>query len=267
MLELPGEFGTLQETGDLPLSPTPPDSMPQNVRPLFDAIAHRYDLLNHLLSGGLDFYWRRRAIELVRDVRPRRILDVATGTCDFAIAATSLGPEQVVGIDISPRMLARGQAKLVRRGLERVIELREGQAEELAFPAGAFDAVIVAFGVRNFENLAQGLAEMHRVLRAGGGVLVLEFSLPRRFPVRQIYLLYFRRILPLVGRLISGHDEAYAYLPRTVMQFPEGGDFRRLLGDAGFIDVRERRMTFGIVTAYTGRTSSAPGTLRRDSQV
>lgn len=253
MLELPGEFGTFREIGDNTLSPALPSSMPQNVRSLFDAIAHRYDLLNHLLSGGIDIYWRRRAIEQIREIKPRRILDVATGTGDFAIATARLGPEQVVGVDISPHMLARGQAKLARRGLERVIELMEGQAEELAFPAGSFDAVIVAFGVRNFEDLTLGLREMRRVLRGGGAILVLEFSLPRRFPFRQVYLLYFRKILPLIGRLISGHDDAYAYLHRTVMQFPEGSEFRRHLEAAGFVDVRESRMTFGIVTAYTGR--------------
>ena len=240
-MELPRVFGTLDNI------------MPQKVRQLFDAIAHRYDLLNHLLSGGIDFYWRRRAIELIREIRPRRILDVATGTCDFAIAATRLAPERVVGVDISPEMLSRGRAKLARGGLDGTIELREGAAERLDFPPGSFDAVIVAFGVRNFENLALGLREMQRVLRPGGKALVLEFSLPRRFPFRQIYLIYFRKILPIVGRLISGHEEAYTYLPRTVMEFPEGSEFRRLLSEAGFNDVRESRMTFGIVTAYTGR--------------
>ena len=240
--------------------------MPHNVRSLFDAIAHRYDLLNHLLSGGIDYYWRRRAIEQIREIKPRRILDVATGTGDFAIAAARLGPDQVVGVDISPEMLSRGQAKLVRRGLERLVVLVEGQAEDLAFPTGSFDAVIVAFGVRNFEDLTLGLREMRRVLRGGGAILVLEFSLPRRFPFRQLYLLYFRKILPLIGRLVSGHDDAYAYLHRTVMKFPEGSEFRRLLAGAGFVDVRESRMTFGIVTAYTGRCTDPRGTIRLDTQ-
>ena len=223
------------------------------VRSLFDSIASRYDLLNHLLSGGVDFYWRRRAIECLRDIRPRNILDVATGTADFAIAALRLNPEKVIGIDIAEAMLAIARRKLDRKELSGTVQLRTGEAEHLPFASGMFDAAIVAFGARNFENLHAGLSEMHRVLRTEGKILVLEFSRPRSFPFKQLYFLYFRRILPLIGRLVSNHREAYTYLPDTVMRFPEGDDFTDILKKTGFENTSQERMTFGIVTMYTGK--------------
>ena len=223
----------------------------QYVRSLFDSIARRYDLLNHLLSGGIDTYWRRRAINHLRGEPGRRILDVATGTGDFAIAAARLAPREVVGIDIAGEMLAVGRRKLAARGLSGVVTLRKGEAEGLPFADGSFDAVIVAFGVRNFESLEGGLAEMRRVLRAGGKLVVLEFSRPRRFPFRQIYLFYFLNVLPSIGRLLSGNGEAYAYLPASVMVFPEGDEFLSLLLSAGFTRTRAERLTFGIASIYT----------------
>lgn len=222
------------------------------VRSLFDSIAHRYDTLNHLLSGGIDLYWRRSAIDSLRRLHPHRILDVATGTADLAIAALRLDPETVVGVDISPNMLARGREKINRKGLADTISLEEGAAEHLRFDDGSFDAAIVAFGARNFEHLAGGLGEMRRVLRPGGMIVVLEFSRPRMFPFKQLYLFYFRRILPLIGRTVSRHDDAYTYLPETVMQFPEGEEFVQLLNDAGFEQTTEKRLTFGIASIYTG---------------
>ncbi|HEX9006938.1 MAG TPA: bifunctional demethylmenaquinone methyltransferase/2-methoxy-6-polyprenyl-1,4-benzoquinol methylase UbiE [Bacteroidota bacterium] len=222
------------------------------VRSLFDGIAYRYDLLNHLLSGGVDRYWRRRAIERLRRRSPRRILDVATGTGDLAIAAMRLGPAEVIGVDIAEEMLRRGREKIARRGLSDRITLRQGEAERLDFPDGSFDAATVAFGARNFEDLLQGLREMFRVLRPGGAIVVLEFSRPRLFPFRQLYFLYFRRILPLVGRLISGHADAYRYLPATVLRFPEGQEFLGVLTRAGFTGVAEERLTGGIASIYTG---------------
>jgi demethylmenaquinone methyltransferase / 2-methoxy-6-polyprenyl-1,4-benzoquinol methylase len=224
----------------------------QYVRSLFDSIAYRYDLLNHLLSGGVDFYWRRKAIEILRDSSPLRILDVATGTGDFAIAAVRLNPREVIGIDIAGNMLAIGRQKVERKGLQSIISLRQGEAERIDLPDNCMDAAIVAFGARNFEHLTLGLGEMRRVLRPGGRILVLEFSKPARFPFKQIYFFYFRRILPLVGRLISSHTEAYAYLPDTVMRFPEGDAFLEILRDTGFHAVRQDRLTFGIATIYTG---------------
>jgi demethylmenaquinone methyltransferase/2-methoxy-6-polyprenyl-1,4-benzoquinol methylase len=222
------------------------------VRSLFNDISGRYDLLNHLLSGGIDRRWRRRAIDTLRDLRPRRILDVATGTADLAIAALRLDPEQVVGVDIAERMLEQGRAKLARIGASGRITLATGDAESLQFPPGSFDAATVAFGVRNFEDLSRGLAGMHAVLRPGGQIVILEFSRPARTPFRQLYLWYFRYILPLIGRLVSSHPEAYTYLPDTVMQFPEGKEFLAILSRAGFTDLREERLTGGIATIYTG---------------
>jgi demethylmenaquinone methyltransferase/2-methoxy-6-polyprenyl-1,4-benzoquinol methylase len=223
----------------------------QYVRSLFDSIARRYDLLNHLLSGGVDTYWRRRAINHLRPVAGGRILDVATGTADFAIAAARLAPREVVGVDIADEMLALGRKKLAARGLSGIVSLRNGEAESLPFAEGSFDAAIVAFGVRNFERLDGGLAEMRRVLRPGGKLVVLEFSRPRRFPFRQIYLFYFLNVIPLIGRLLSGNSEAYAYLPASVMVFPEGDEFLALLISAGFTRTHAERLTFGIASIYT----------------
>ncbi|MEI7906475.1 MAG: bifunctional demethylmenaquinone methyltransferase/2-methoxy-6-polyprenyl-1,4-benzoquinol methylase UbiE [Bacteroidota bacterium] len=222
------------------------------VRSLFDNIALRYDLLNHLLSGGVDLYWRRAAIQTLTSHHPKRILDVATGTADFALAAMRLQPDEIIGIDISEQMLSVGREKIAQRQLERTISLRTGEAENIAFDEGRFDAAIVAFGARNFEDLDKGLSEMNRVLRKKGTVVVLEFSRPQIFPLKQLYFFYFKHILPVVGRLISKDKEAYQYLPDTVMRFPQGNEFLERLRNAGFSSVDEQRLTFGIVTIYTG---------------
>jgi demethylmenaquinone methyltransferase/2-methoxy-6-polyprenyl-1,4-benzoquinol methylase len=222
------------------------------VRSLFDAIAYRYDLLNHLLSGGVDLYWRRRAVEFLRDIHPPRVLDVATGTGDFAIATLRLQPAHVVGVDIAGAMLERAQAKTQSRKLERQISFALGDAEALPFPDEIFDAAIVAFGARNFEHLARGILEMHRVLRSGGKLVVLEFSRPDIFVFRQVYFFYFRRLLPLIGRMVSRHREAYTYLPESVMGFPEGEEFLGILRKIGFTSTLQKRMTFGIASVYTG---------------
>jgi len=224
----------------------------QYVRSLFDSIAKRYDLLNHMLSGGIDFYWRRKAIDELRELRPRRILDVATGTADFAIAALRVEPDQIVGVDIADEMLKIGRNKISSRGLEDKIVLQSGEAEDLTFEDSLFDAAIVAFGARNFEHLEKGLAEMHRVLRKGGKIVVLEFSRPTAFPFKQIYFAYFRYILPLIGRIVSKHREAYTYLPDTVMTFPQGEDFLQILLKIGFTEARQQRLTFGIASIYVG---------------
>jgi demethylmenaquinone methyltransferase / 2-methoxy-6-polyprenyl-1,4-benzoquinol methylase len=222
------------------------------VRSLFDAIAYRYDLLNHLLSGGIDVYWRRRAIEHLRTLAPTRILDVATGTGDLALAAMRLKPREVIGVDIADEMLRFGRRKVERRGLTRWITLKSGDAEQMEFPDSSFDAAMVAFGARNFEHLERGLGEMHRLLRPGGMIVVLEFSRPARFPFRQLYGFYFLKILPRIGRTVSNHTEAYTYLPESVLRFPEGEEFLRILRQVGFADVRQERLTFGIASIYTG---------------
>ncbi len=228
------------------------------VRSLFDSIAYRYDLLNHLLSGGIDLYWRRKAIERLRPHAPARILDVATGTADFAIAALRLEPASVVGVDIAESMLEIGRKKLRRRGLSDRITLETGDAEHLAYAEGSFDAAIVAFGVRNFEDLPRGLAEMYRILRSGGSIAVLEFSRPRHFPFRQMYFFYFLNILPGIGRIVSRNKDAYRYLPDSVLRVPEGEEFLATLRSAGFREVTQERLTFGIATLYRG---VKPGTI------
>lgn len=220
------------------------------VRSMFNSIAPRYDFLNHLLSFGTDFHWRRKAISLLRPLRPQRILDIGTGTGDFAIAALRLDPIEVVGVDIAEEMLKLGEEKLRRKSLNGAIKLQVGNGEQLQFPDASFDAVTVAFGVRNFEHLEHGLSEMRRVLRPGGAALILEFSYPDSFTFKQIYGFYFRRILPAVGGKISHHREAYEYLPRSVEDFPDGDGFLDLLTKCGFRDPRQYRLTFGIASIY-----------------
>ena len=224
----------------------------RRVRSLFDSIAYRYDLLNHLLSGGVDLYWRRKAIEHLLPLRPKRILDVATGTADFAIAALRLNPQEIVGVDIADEMLRHGREKLRRRKLDSLIRLESGDVEDLQFDDRTFDAAIVAFGARNFTDLERGLSEMHRVLHPGGRIVVLEFSRPKHPVFRRVYVLYFTRILPAIGRIVSRDREAYAYLPATVMQFPDGEDFLVILRRAGFRKTREERLTLGIASIYSG---------------
>lgn len=222
------------------------------VRTLFNRIAHRYDLLNHFLSSGLDILWRKQAIALLQQHHPRTILDVATGTGDFAIEAARLQPDRIIGLDIAAEMLKLAKKKIDRKKLNDMIRFEEGAAEDLPFPSGSFDAVTVAFGVRNFSNLEQGLAEICRVLRPGGAAIVLEFSRPTSAFVRAIYDFYSQRILPRLGGWISSHREAYEYLPRTIKDFPDGNDFCSIMRSSGFGDVRNVPLTLGVVTIYHG---------------
>lgn len=219
---------------------------------MFDNISRRYDLLNHLLSFGIDRIWRRKAINLLKASNPKTILDIATGTGDFAIQALRINPEKVIGIDISEGMVEYGRRKINKKNLNAKIELRMGDSENLAFKDNKFDAVIVAFGVRNFEKLNKGLSEMLRVLNVNGKVVILEFSKPAKFPFKQIYNLYFRNILPLIGRMVSKDHSAYTYLPESVQAFPEGNDFLKILSDVGFKDTKCITLTFGISSIYIG---------------
>ncbi len=223
------------------------------VAQMFDAIAGRYDMLNHVLSFGIDRYWRRQAIDELREVRPLRVLDVATGTGDLAIGASNVIPATVVGVDISEEMLQVGREKVRRKGLEEKITLQYGDSEALPFKDGAFGAVTVAFGVRNFEDLQRGLSEIRRVLKPGGKVVILEFSHPRAFPIKQFYSFYSRHVLPRVGAAVSGDTGAYRYLPESVAEFPDGDDFLERLHRAGFTDCEWRPLTFGIASLYSGR--------------
>lgn len=224
----------------------------QQVARMFDSISGNYDFLNHFLSLGIDIRWRKKAINLLADGKPKIILDVATGTGDFAVETLKLNPEQVIGVDISEGMLEVGRKKMKTRGYEHKIDLRLGDSENLPFEENKFDAVIVAFGVRNFENLEKGLSEMHRVLKPGGRMVVLEFSKPRAFPFKQLYNFYFNFILPKIGRLISRDPAAYTYLPESVQAFPDGDDFASILKRLGFNQTSCKPLTFGISSLYTG---------------
>ena len=219
---------------------------------MFDNISPRYDFLNHLLSLGIDRIWRRKAIKLLKHKHPKHILDIATGTGDFAIQSLKLDPESVTGIDISEGMIHHGQQKIEKRNLNDKIELLIGDSENLAFEDNKFGAVIVAFGVRNFENLSKGLSEMYRVLNKNGTVVILEFSKPSKFPFKQVYNLYFKYILPIIGKMVSRDHSAYTYLPESVQVFPEGNDFLTILSNVGFKEVRCIPLTFGISSIYTG---------------
>ncbi len=223
------------------------------VAEMFNNIAPKYDFLNHFLSFGIDKLWRRRAIKLLTRFEPRQILDVATGTGDFAIAALKTGAEKITGIDISAEMLNVGKRKTEKLGLGQKIDLQLGDSESLSFKDNTFDAVTVAFGVRNFENLGKGLDEIFRVLKPGGVLCVLEFSKPRAFPVKQCYNFYSRHILPFWGRLFSKDKSAYTYLPESVGAFPDGKEFVACMSKSGFVNCLEERQTFGIATIYLGR--------------
>ena len=220
---------------------------------MFDNISARYDLLNHLLSFGIDRSWRKKAINQLKPYHPKSILDIATGTGDFAIEALKLNPDRVIGIDISKGMIEQGRQKMIRKKLNERIDLQHGDSENLSFEDNKFDAVIVAFGVRNFEQLDRGLSEMYRVLAKNGTAVILEFSRPASFPFKQIYNLYFRNLLPLVGRVISRDHSAYTYLPESVQAFPEGNGFLQILSESGFINTRCIPLTFGISSIYIGK--------------
>lgn len=219
---------------------------------MFDNISGKYDLLNRLLSFGIDRSWRKKAIKLLSPYRPKAILDIATGTGDFAIQALSLNPDTIIGIDISEGMIEQGRQKIDKKNLKHKIELRKGDSENLAFKDNKFDAVIVAFGVRNFENLSKGLSEMYRVLNNNGKVVILEFSKPSKFPFKQVYNLYFKYVLPIIGKMVSRDHSAYTYLPESVQVFPGGNDFLTILSNVGFKEVRCIPLTFGISSIYTG---------------
>jgi demethylmenaquinone methyltransferase/2-methoxy-6-polyprenyl-1,4-benzoquinol methylase len=227
-------------------------SKKQQVAKMFDNISYRYDFLNHFLSLGIDKGWRKKAISLLRPLNPKIMLDVATGTGDFALQALELNPDKVIGIDISEGMLEMGRKKLQRLNANK-IELLTGDSENLAFEQNKFDAVTVAFGVRNFEDIEKGLREIYRVMKPGAMLVVLEFSRPRKFPFRQIYNFYFKTILPKIGRMISKDKSAYTYLPESVEAFPDGEAFDNILKSIGFKNTTCSSLTFGISSIYTAR--------------
>ena len=232
----------------------------KQVERMFDSIAHKYDFLNHFFSLGIDVLWRKKCIRLLkRETRtPKTILDMATGTGDFAIEAVRMGlSSQITAMDLSQGMLDVGIKKVAAKGLTHRITLIQGDSENLPFQDESFDAYTVAFGVRNFENLDRGLIEMYRVLTPNSLVVILEFSNPKSFPIKQLFGFYFRRVMPALGRFVSKDPAAYTYLPDSVMAFPEGAEFLDRLKNAGFTDLRAIPLTGGIASIYLGRKPGA----------
>ncbi len=219
---------------------------------MFDQIAGSYDFLNHLLSMNIDKGWRRKAIKSIAEVKPRTILDVATGTADMAIGALVLNPDQVTGVDVSTGMLEVGRKKIRNKGLEARINLVEGACEALPFGDASFDAAMVAFGVRNFKDPEQGLREIFRVLNPGGKLAILEFSMPRRKWLRTLYRFYFHQMVPVIGKWFSRDLSAYRYLPDSVEAFPKGVEFAAMLTRAGFKEASYKPLSTGICGLYTG---------------
>ena len=219
---------------------------------MFDRISPKYDALNHLLSLNIDKVWRRKTAKTVTKSHPNTLLDLATGTGDLAIALAKCNPQtHIIGLDISEKMLDIGKTKIAQRKLENQIELSLGNAATVPFEDNHFDAVTVAFGVRNFENLGKGISEIQRVLKPAGKVFILEFSMPERWPVKQLYRFYFNRILPRIGRHLSKEPDAYTYLPESVERFPKPDDFMQLLSEKGLENCTKRTLSFGIATLYT----------------
>lgn len=228
------------------------DAKKKQVAEMFDSISGKYDFLNHFLSLGIDIRWRKKGIKMLSDLQPKQILDIATGTGDFAIESLKLNPEKVIGVDISEGMLNVGREKMKKRGYSEIIDMQSGDSENLHFDDNKFDAVIVAFGVRNFENLEKGLSEMNRVLRPGGRAIILEFSKPTVFPFKQLYNFYFRWILPKIGKVVSKDNAAYTYLPESVNEFPFGDNFLQILKKTGYKNTKCRPLTLGISSIYVG---------------
>lgn len=225
----------------------------EQVATMFNNISKTYDFLNHFMSLGIDVLWRKMAIRELLETKPKHILDVATGTGDFAFEAIKiLKPEKITGVDISKGMLAVAEEKIRKRGLQHIFEVKEGDSERLLFEDETFEAVTVAYGVRNFENLEIGLADMLRVLKPGGKAVILEFSKPKRFPVKQLYNFYFHFITPTIGRIFSKDSSAYTYLPQSVAAFPDGKAFTALMEKVGYRNTKSRPLAFGICSIYTG---------------
>lgn len=227
-------------------------SKKQEVAEMFDNISKRYDFLNHFLSMGIDKIWRKKAVKILGAYKPKLILDIATGTGDFAISSLRLKPVKVIGLDLSAGMLDMGRKKMKKKGLQDKVEMVLGDSENLPYEDSLFDGITVGFGVRNFENLEKGLSEMHRVLKKGAPAVILEFSKPKRFPVKQSFNFYSKYIIPKVGRSISKDQAAYSYLPESVAAFPEGQEFKDIMGKVGYSNISSKMVSGGIATIYVG---------------
>ena len=230
-----------------------PGSKKEQVTNMFDKIAPRYDLLNRILSLGIDTIWRKKAIAKLNPQDHQKILDVATGTADVAMEINKqLKPKQIIGLDISSEMINYGNKKLEQKKLTDIISLEVGDSEAMRFETGVFDATTCAFGVRNFGNLEKGLSEMYRVTRKGGKVVILEFSRPKVFPFKQLFNFYFKHILPRIGGSTSYDDKAYDYLYKSVQVFPDYENFAEILEKIGYRSIEWKALSLGICTIYTG---------------
>ena len=227
-------------------------SKKEEVAEMFNNISAKYDFLNHFLSLGIDKLWRKKAVKMLRPIHPKRILDIATGTGDFALESLSLKPTQVVGLDISSGMLEHGRVKMKKKGVDHIITMQQGDSEEIPYEDNYFDGLTVGFGVRNFENLEKGLGEMLRVVRPGGKLIILEFSKPKKFPIKQLFAFYSNNIIPILGKSISKDSNAYTYLPESVAAFPEGKDFENILTKVGYKEISSTLVSGGIATIYAG---------------
>jgi demethylmenaquinone methyltransferase/2-methoxy-6-polyprenyl-1,4-benzoquinol methylase len=227
-------------------------SKKEEVAEMFNNISARYDFLNHFLSLGIDHLWRKKAVKQLTSLKPKVILDIATGTGDFAIACMKLNPTEVIGLDISSGMLEVGKKKMRTKKLDDTIKMCLGDSEQIPFEANYFDALTVGFGVRNFENLEKGLAEMLRVLKPEGKAVILEFSKPKKFPIKQTFNFYSKYFIPFFGKRISKDEKAYAYLPESVAAFPEGKEFESILHKVGYVNISSMLVSGGIATIYIG---------------
>jgi len=227
----------------------------ERVEDMFDRIAPKYDLLNKVLSVGVDKGWRKKMVAELKPLQPKTMLDIATGTADVAIACMKLQPDHITGIDISALMLAEGQKKIEGLGIAQQITLQQADSESLPFSDNSFDAITLAFGVRNFQNLDKGLSEMFRVLKPNGKVVILEFSQPEKFPIKQFYNFYSKYILPTIGQLVSKERAAYEYLPESVAAFPYGQEFVKIMNRNNFVNSKCVPLTFGIASIYVGSKS------------
>lgn len=222
------------------------------VERMFDAIAGRYDLLNHTLSLGFDRGWRKKAIRTLKPFAPETVLDIATGTGDMAIALyRELKPVRVIGVDLSEGMMNIGRKKVAEAGYSGHISFEWQDCLNLTCPSGTFDAVTAAFGVRNFEDIGKGISEMYRVLKPGGHLVILELTSPERFPMKQLFAFYSHTLIPLTGRLVSGEKSAYSYLPASIKVVPQGKVMAELLERTGFREAKVRTFTLGVCSLYT----------------
>ncbi len=225
----------------------------KQVRQMFDGISKDYDLLNRVISGGIDVRWRKNVVSYLIPEKPKKILDIATGTADLAIELTKTNAEEIVGLDISPGMLEIGKQKVTSKGMDKVIKMVIGDSEKLDYNDAYFDAITVAFGVRNFENLDKGLQEINRVLRPGGNLVILETAVPKNFPMKQFYGFYTQKVLPILGSLFSKDKAAYRYLSDSAAAFPFGKVFNNILLKNGFIEVKDFPQTLGVASIYCAK--------------